>query len=151
MTNSIGVLKLEGDKLPPYPDLNCFPLTLDAFVPVSTPREGNFYLGLRYPSTRTKANTQSKIVLARPYANFGPGISAERQTKLGYDPHYFIAMTLRKSRVFGANGKIQTFPDPHGMSGSPLFHLYDSNAKANYLGGVRVAGILIDYLEKIKR
>jgi len=143
----IGVLKLEGDRLPPYPDLNCFPLTLDAFVQVSGPRQGNFFLGLGYPSTRTRANTQTKSVLVRPYANFGPAISAERQTKLGYDPGNFIAVTLRQSRVFGANGKIQTFPDPHGMSGSPLFHLYDSNAKVNYLGGVRVAGILTTHLK----
>ena len=143
----IGVLKLEGERLPPYPDLNCFPLTLDAFVPVSGPLEGNLFLGLGYPSTRTRTNTQTKSVLVRPYANFGPAISAERQAKLGYDPGNFIAVTLRQSRVFGANGKIQTFPDPHGMSGSPLFHLYDSNAKVNYLGGARVAGILTRHLK----
>ncbi|HVU21420.1 MAG TPA: hypothetical protein VHE09_11870 [Rhizomicrobium sp.] len=144
----IGVLKLDGPKQPPYPELNCFPLPFEALVSINTPREGNFYLGLGYPSTRTKPNTESKILVARAYANFAPGISLGRQMKLGYDPHYFIGIALRKSRVFGANGLIQTFPDPHGMSGSPLFHLYDSSKKTNYLGGVRIAGILIEYVKE---
>ncbi|RUO97685.1 hypothetical protein [Hyphomicrobium sp.] len=140
-----GVLKLNGDKLPPYPELNCFPLPFEALMPFGAPRASKHYLVVGYPSTRTKANRKSKEIVAEPYANYGPAISHERQIKLGFDPSTFIAIAFRKKRVFGANGKLQRFPDPNGMSGAPLFLLYDTAAKKNYLGGLRVSGILIEY------
>jgi hypothetical protein len=144
----VGVLKLEGDGLPPYPEVGCEPLSSSLLAPGTEEREGKYYLAIGYPATKSRVNKQSKIVTAEPYANFGPAISTERLARLGLDPHLHIAVAFHKGRVFGASGNIESFPDPAGMSGSPLFLIYDAAATDNVWGAFKVAGTLIEYRAK---
>ncbi len=144
----VGVLKLEGEGLPPYPDVNCVPLDAGLLAPATGPRDGKWYLAIGYPGTRSKVNRQSRVVRAEPYANVGPAISSERIEKLGLDPHLHVVIAFHKGRVVGASGNMQSFPDPAGMSGSPLFLIYDQEAKEEQSGAFKVAGTLIEYRAK---
>jgi hypothetical protein len=141
-------LRLEGEGPPPYPEVNCTPLHSGMLAPATGPRAGKYYLAVGYPATRSRVNKQSKVVVAEPYANFGPSISTDRVEKLGLDPRLHIAVAFHKRRVFTASGNIQSFPDPAGMSGSPLFLVYDREAPSNTFGHFKVAGTLIEYRAK---
>ncbi len=147
-TVDVAVLRLDGDELPPYPEVNCRPLASSLLAPGAAPRDGKYYLAIGYPATKSKVNMQSKAVTAEPYANFGPAISTERLAKLGLDPHLHIAVAFHKHRVLGAAGITQTFPDPAGMSGSPLFLIFDTAVTNIQRGAFKVAGTLIEYRAK---
>jgi hypothetical protein len=146
----IGVLKLEGEGIPPYPEVNCVPLPSQLLEPGTSQREGKYYLAVGYPSSRSKIKRPDRIVRAEPYANFGPAISTDRLKKLGLDPQLHIGIAFHKKRVIGISGNIQSFPDPSGMSGSPLYLLYDERQPENVWGAFKVAGILIEYRAKPK-
>lgn len=144
----IAVLKLEGEGMPPYPEVNCVPLPSELLLPGNSKRDGKYYLAVGYPSSRSKIRQAEKIVKAEPYANFGPAISSARMKKLDLDPNVHIAIAFHRKRVFGVSGRIQSFPRPNGMSGSPLYLLYDDRHRVNASGVFKVSGILIEYRAK---
>lgn len=144
----VGVLMMDGDGVPPFPEVNCEPLPSRLLTPSEMLVEGRWYFTVGYPGTKSKPNKQTKIVKAQPYGNLGPSISADRMRGLGLDPSVHIAITFHKKRVFGVSGTIESSPDPGGMSGSPLFVIYDINKGGSEQGAFQVAGTLIEYRSK---
>ena len=58
----VGVLKLEGPGLPPYPNVEKCPLAIDALMPNALPREGKQYLLVGYPGSKSRANPVAREV-----------------------------------------------------------------------------------------
>lgn len=152
VTNSdsvdVGVLRLEGEGLPPYPEVGCIPLPSSQMVPNAGRVQGRYFFAVGYPATKSKANKQSKTLAAQPYGNFGPALSAERMTNLELDPDVHFGISFHKKRVFGMSGKVESSPDPNGMSGSPVFLIHDEGAPVQASDGYKAAGILIEYRAK---
>lgn len=146
----IGVLRLEGAASPPYLELGVEPLPSAMLVPADSSSDGNYYLAIGFPSTKSKANKQTKIVRAAPYANFGPAKPVAQYASLGLDPRHHLAIAFHRKRVFTAKGRVEKFPEPSGMSGSPVFLIYHNNKSAVRRGRFPVAGILIEYRKTVQ-
>lgn len=144
----VGVLMMDGEGLPPYPEVNCEPLPSRLLTPSEMHIEGRCYFTVGYPGTKSKPNKQTKILKAQPYGNVGPSISTDRMKGLGLDPGVHIAIAFHTKRVFGVSGTIENSPHPGGMSGSPLFVIYDLNKSVTEQGAFKVAGTLIEYRSK---
>jgi hypothetical protein len=141
----IGVFRLSDVSLPPYPEANCYPLPIEMLLHSALPREGKHYLALGYPWRRTKVNTQRKDVTAMPYANYAPSVNSTSYGKLKLDPRLHIAMSFHHGNVVGKLGRRQKFPNPEGMSGSPVWLLRDGARGDLAWDKAPVVGILIEY------
>src|SRR5262245_6547907 len=52
----VGVLRLEGAALPPYPAVDKVPLPVNALLPNALPREGKTYLIIGFPGSKSPVN-----------------------------------------------------------------------------------------------
>jgi hypothetical protein len=59
-------------------------------------------------------------------------------------PEHHILISFDQKRVFGAGGVLRAFPKPAGMSGSPVWLLYDEIEDNNKAQNA-VVGVLIEY------
>ena len=63
----VGVLKLEGCGLPPYPKVEKYPLTIRALMPNTLPREKKQYLIVGFPESKSRANPIAHSVVSNLY------------------------------------------------------------------------------------
>jgi hypothetical protein len=117
----VGYVELLGE-LPPYPQVNleCLPLhRVAAWRPVR-----NKYYGIfGYPSSKMRVNPLVKEFRKVPvYGYLNPGAEYLRYAANKIDPrqNLLIPFDAKKKQVF-KDGRQETFPDPAGMSGSPVW------------------------------
>jgi len=146
-TRDVGVLELQHDYMPPYPKVDKLPLPAASLMPGALPREGKVYLLLGFPGSQGKPHPVRRDVLSK-YWNF-QNLSAPRATyeALGISPETHIAMTFDPKRAVDQNGRRVNFPNPAGMSGSPLWLLYDE-AGPNDATFTAVAGVFTRYSKR---
>lgn len=139
----IGVLRLDGDELPQFPSVEKFALPINALLPGALPRETKQYFVMGFPATKSKAHLIEKTFGLNPYGNLSGSIPDTDYQKHGLDPQTHIVMPFNKRSVLSKQGRGQ-FPNPNGMSGSPVWLVYDG-AGPNDSSRNHVVGILIEY------
>lgn len=145
----VGVLKLEGPALPPYPSVQKCPLPIGAFMANALPREGKQYLLVGFPESKSRANPAARDLASEPcsFRNISAPIST--YSELNVSPQHHIVLSFDVKHTVMPSSEVRAFPSPLGMSGSPIWLLYDENG-ANNPNRTPVVGIAIEH-QKEKR
>ena len=120
----VAVVMLEGSHLPPYPDVDKYPLEATALMAKSPRGTGQFnYHVAGFPETKGGFDRSRNEFTYQPYSytNIEAESVAYKGAKADVAKH--IAVTFNQKRGIGPSGNVQTFPFPYGMSGSPLWLL----------------------------
>lgn len=141
----IGVLKLEGPALPPYMEIGKSSLPLSALMGNVLPREEKEYLLIGFPESKSRVkNPALRSLESEPYAFRGVSAPATTYSALGISPLRHIMLEFNVKRVYLPNGNMITFPEPKGMSGSPIWLLAD-HAGQNDPAQTPVVGVAIEH------
>lgn len=127
----IGVLKLSGEGLPPYPKVDKFAMDISYLRPGFLPRSGKNYMIVGFPASRSKVNRVAREVAATPYGYHNYSVEESEYSKQGLTPEAHLVLPLDLEVGFDSNGKHRNFPRPQGMSGSPMWVLYDEEGGNN--------------------
>jgi hypothetical protein len=140
----VGVLKLRSPGLPPYPQVDKYALPISDFMAGALPREGKVYLVLGFPGSKSQPHLVRRDVTSEPHAFFNTSPPMQKYTKIGVAPDSHIVIAFERTKALGPNGEVRTFPKPAGMSGSPVWLLYDE-VGPNDPTRALVVGIFIEY------
>jgi hypothetical protein len=143
----IGVIRLTGDGLPPYPEIAKFAMEPDYLRPRYLPRAGRSYAVIGFPATKSKVCRAKGTVLVVPHAYRCEPILDQDYGKYGFSPENHVLLQLDLKVGFGTNGEHQHFPKPQGMSGSPIIILY-SDGPADDARVFPVVAVGIEYHAK---
>jgi hypothetical protein len=116
----IGVLKLTGDPMPPYPAVRKFAMDVSNLKPSYQPRSGKDYVMIGFPATKNCFNAVEQTVPADPYAYRTQSVPEEEYRVHGVSADTHVVLFLDLKKGFDQSGKLQHFPKPRGMSGSPI-------------------------------
>lgn len=142
----VGVVKLEGPGLPPYPHVNKCALPISALLASALPRERKMYLVVGFPGTKRQPHLVHKNVPSEPFGFLGASAPAQKYAKIGVAPDRHIVISFGRKKGVGRDGKRRTAPDPTEMSGSPVWLLH-AEIGTSEQSNAPVVGILIEYHE----
>jgi hypothetical protein len=117
----VGVLRLEGRGLPPYRKVDKYPLPLESLLPGALPRENKRYLVVGFPGSQSRANPVGRQVTSKAYSFLNISAPTEKYAEIRVAPESHIVISFSRKRVVGPTGCVQMFPNPRGMSGSPVW------------------------------
>ncbi len=140
----VGVLKLEGPGLPPYPKVEKFPLPIGALMPNALPREDKQYLLVGFPESKSRANPAKREVVSELYSFRNISVPSPKYADLGVTPQSHVVLIFDRKHTVGPDGQIRAFPEPSGISGSPVWLLYDENGP-NDPTQTPIVGIAIEH------
>lgn len=140
----VGVLKLEGPGLPPYPKVEKYPLAIGALMPNALPREGKQYLLVGYPESKNRANPVAREVASEVSSFRNISVPIPKYAALGVSPNSHVVLSFDRKRTVGPDKQIRAFPEPSGISGSPVWLLYDKNGP-NDPTQTPIVGIAIEH------
>jgi hypothetical protein len=121
----VAVVKLDRQPLPPYRAVDKVPMVESMLLSRALPRTGKHYMVSGFPASKNRANPSNLTVNARVYAYRTESIDGAAYSAAGIDPGLHIGLPLDLRAGFDPRGEPVAFPDPHGMSGSPVWLLYD--------------------------
>jgi hypothetical protein len=119
----IGVLRLLPVASPPYPEVGKEAIAIDALLSLSLPRGQKHYALVGFPESRTKVYQPGRFMRSEPSAVQNVSASEKEYRSIGRNEqdHIVVRFDPRKVSWPHQPGKAShAFPDPHGMSGSPL-------------------------------
>jgi hypothetical protein len=140
----LGILRLDGPAAPPYLEIEKVPLPIEALMPGAIPRQRKQYCVLGFPGSQGKVDLGRREVVARAYTNLCRSSPPEKYEELGLPTSRNIVLEFNRTRVLDRKGQRQTFPQPAGMSGSPVWLLWDAEGQ-NDVKQTPVVGILIEH------
>ena len=145
----IGVLKLSDESRPPYPAVEKKSLLISSIVPGLVPRQNKQYMVNGFPASRTKLDWRSQLAISelRPFltGSFPVEMYDENQLK----QENFLLLDFKKKDFFTLEGQNISYPDPQGLSGSPVWMTLD-RANANDPLKTPLVGVITDYDPKEK-
>lgn len=127
----IGVLKLSGDPVPPFPEVGKHAMDISYLYPERLPRTGRSYVLVGFPATKSRVNGRDRTARAAPFAFLAESLPERDYAGLGIDPRTHIAVAVDVKRGFGLDGIHKQFPKPQGMSGSPLTVFFEDEGPAS--------------------
>lgn len=125
----VGVMKLTGDGLPPYREVEKFAMDISYLKPNYLPRAGKHYVLIGFPATKSVVDTQRRTALVSPYAYRSDSFDDKDYKSMGVDAQTHVALPLNLREGIDSMGKPRTFPKPQGMSGSPIVVLYEARSE----------------------
>lgn len=141
----VAVVLLEEPGLPPYPGIDKTSGDLDLFLVGPTePGADDVYLATGMPASRTKANPHTSQIKVEAFSLVASSAPAATYAALGRKARDHLVMTLNRQDSQNIDGTPRVFPDPHGMSGSPVWRLA---TESNGVEGVQLAGVLTEFHE----
>ena len=140
----VAVVRLEQDALLPSGENWKLPLEIEAIRARDSRRSKKQYLVVGFPKSRSNANPHTRRLKSEP-SSFRI-ISAELADydHLGLSDATHIVLNLDIDRMHFPDGTVRQIADPHGMSGSPLWLLFDEDGD-NDPHVTPVVGIVIEY------
>jgi hypothetical protein len=120
----VGVVKLDGEKMPPYREMKLVAVDSSWLKPKRFPREGRRYAIVGFPSSYVDVRGHTKNIHVQPFAYNHYSIADAEYSSHGIDPEHHIALQFIKRKTFLPDGKQMTAPDLFGLSGSPIFELW---------------------------
>jgi hypothetical protein len=134
----IGVVRLAERLAEPYEGWH--PVKIANLRAAKLDSQAASFAFVGYPSTRVKINPLMQHINLKYMAlNGAQPAPANMYARLGFDPSSHLILQLDRAPVH-VDGKTQQFPDPHGLSGSPVWS-EDEN-------GPCVVGIVTEYHKK---
>lgn len=122
----IGVVRLENDPLI-YPSVNKYAInsSIFRFGEIASPTARYALIG--YPASKLKVLMHPVQILIEPYAYLAHSAPTHEYSNHGISTasHLYLVFDRRHSCDLAGNSR--AFPKPHGISGSPVFILYDFN------------------------
>lgn len=143
----VGALKLEGPALPPYPKVEKYPLVIGALMPNALPREGKQYLLVGFPESKSRTNPVARKLTSEPYSLRSISVPTTEYAELGVSPQSHIVLSFDRKRTVGPGNRVRESPQPLGISGSPVWLLYDENGP-NDPDQTPIVGIAIEHHKK---
>ena len=125
----IGVLRLSGEGLPPYHEVGKFSIDVSFLRHRCLPRSGKHYMIVGFPASQSHVNPALRQVAATAYGYRNCSIKEDEYCKHGLSPETHLALPLDLELCFDSNVKHRNFPRPQGMSGSPIWILYDEDGR----------------------
>ena len=101
------------------------------------------YMVVGFPSSKNRANPAHQTVDARAYSYRSDSISDESYINFQINPSTHVALPLDLGKGFDTQDRKVAFPGPHGMSGSPIWLIYDDAENARSM--FPVVGVAIEY------
>jgi hypothetical protein len=144
----IGVLRLEKAASPPYPDIGKKALPIDALRALALPRQKKHYLVTGFPASKTRLHPVRRAVESAPYGNWSMSASEAEYQQVGCSEQTHIVMPFDQKRVVGQHLTVRAFPSPAGMSGSPVWLLYDEVGE-NDPSHTPLVGVFIEYHDAV--
>jgi hypothetical protein len=125
----VGVLWLSDEELPPYPEIDKFAIDVSYLRPALLPRSGRNYIIVGFPASRSEVNPVAREVAVTAYGYRSHSIEDSAYSKYGLTPGANLVLPLDLEVGFDSSGKHRNFPRPQGMSGSPVWVLYDEDGR----------------------
>ena len=145
----LGFVLTEGIDLP-WETTAKFACKLEYLQPVRTPRASRRYAIAGYPETKNRANPARKTIDAVVHAYHAHSIEDNEYINYGLDPNVNIALPLDLKKGIDPDGNNRTFPKPQGMSGAPIWELFDEGDHADNPRTFPIVGVATTYLRKSK-
>jgi hypothetical protein len=117
--------------LPPYPDVNKYPMDISYLKPGYLPRIGKHYSFAGFPATKTKVSNFKNSIEVTTYSYRSDSIPDSEHSKYGVDASTHIVLPLDTKKGYDKNGNSTHFPKPQGMSGAPVVVLYEEDGDAS--------------------
>jgi hypothetical protein len=127
----VAVIALAPDALPPGAAVWKLPLPFSSLRPFQFPRRRKQYLVTGFPSSRSRANPHSRRLVSEPSGFRVVSATQDRYTILGLDEEHHIVLALDIANMNFPDGTQRRIADPHGMSGSPVWLLFDEDGRNN--------------------
>lgn len=121
----VGIIKLSSESVPPYPDVEKFSMDITYLKPNRLPRKDKIYSIVGFPASKSGVNPEAKEVKVEAYSYRNHSIDDVDYASHNLDPAIHIAIPLNLKIGFDLEGKHRNFPKPQGMSGSPIWCLFD--------------------------
>jgi hypothetical protein len=97
-----------------------------------------------FPASKSKLHPVRQEVEVAFYGNWCPSASEPAYAKMGLSIEDHIVMPFSRKKVIGKGSTTRAFPNPEGMSGSPVWLLRDQ-VGTNDPVQTPVVGVLIEY------
>ena len=123
----LGVVRLLPGLQPPYAAVQKFPMTAEYLDYWDAPSKGKRYVLIGFPASRSTLRRHPSQVIVKPYAYLAWIAESKVGAPSGTNPAQ-LALHFDKKRCHDLSGKATQFPKPHGLSGSPIFELYDEDS-----------------------
>lgn len=140
----IGVAHLTGPEFPPYPLIDKHTIPRESLLPHALPRGHKQYLVTGFPGTKSRANPSNNQMVSCPYAFLALSSSDADYAQLSVSPETHLVLKVDTGKMLFPGNIVQAMPDPHGMSGSPVWLLFDSHGK-NETTFTPAVGIAIEH------
>ena len=102
---------------------------------------GKEYVVIGFPVTQTKLDSNKKTVTVSSCAYRLSSFEDAAYPKLGLDADTHIALKFDQRNGTDLFGTNRNFPKPQGMSGSPIFVLYDESSSFKTLRTFPLVGV----------
>lgn len=126
------------------PETGVEPIDSSRLAALDPPHDGRLFLACGYPTTKGRLRLDRGEFRTSMSAHLAMGVPAERVRDLGLSGGH-IVVRMNKARVIGLSGHRERAPDPHGMSGAPLFLMVDEAAPERIGAPIVVAGFAIEH------
>lgn len=138
----VGVLKFHG-KRKNYPGVNRVSLPFSWLKANEVPRLDKSYIVLGFPSSRSNLNRYSKLARSELRSFQTSSLPIDDYNLLGINVEDFLLLDFQRKDFYLLDGQQVTFPEPHGMSGGPVWLLRDYNG-ANDKRRTFLVGMVIE-------
>ena len=99
------------------------------------------YGAIGYPASKTTLRHHPAEIRVAPYGHLATLAPQREYAAKGLRPESHLYLAFNRKKSVGLDGVGRSFPKPHGMSGSPVFELFDE-AKAHKGETFPIAGVV---------
>nr|WP_316642097.1 hypothetical protein [uncultured Roseateles sp.] len=137
----IAAVRLEGSDLPPYPGVDKFSLNISdiSFATAPVPTASYGFVG--FPASRSRLRHRPAEARVAPYGHLAHSAALREYAARGLQTESHLYLVFNRKKSFGLEGQGVSFPKPHGISGAPVFEIYDE-AKSHQGEAFPVAGVV---------
>ncbi|APV51110.1 hypothetical protein BWI17_16320 [Betaproteobacteria bacterium GR16-43] len=144
----VGVVKLHEDIRPPFREVDKFAVDASYLRPQYLPRSGRHYIINGFPEKKSEVDRDAKSVTVTAYAYRSDPAGDGDYERMGLSQEMHLVLPFNRKKGRDSHGRISHFPKPHGMSGAPIFVLYEESGDSRR--GFPLVGIGIEYYEHKK-
>lgn len=141
----IGITELRGSHLPPYPEVDKFAIDISYLRPTHLPRAAKIYSLIGFPATKVSLDVRERTVTVAPFCFRNRSVAETDYASHGLDPGTHLVLALDVKNVFSSDGSRIQFPKPQGMSGSPVFVLYDHGPDSDESSFFQLVAVATSY------
>ena len=146
----VAVMRLPPGTPPVFLETLKYAMPIQNLLPFRSRRDEHEYLVTGFPRSRSQSNPVNHQLRSQPQAFRVVSASADAYTSLGLSPAQHLVMNLNIDAMRFPDGSTRRIPDPHGMSGSPIWLLYDKSGNDNNSAYTPVVGIATEYHKSLK-